>query len=440
MDLRLGLVKLSSKVLQKAGRGGSFPGILGLKMDPHFIEKFKMPPIVILVTGTNGKTTTQNLIAESLRKSGLKVINNRHGDNLNVGIASLLASNSDLNYNVQADAAVIEVDELTVYRQFRHLHPTALVVTNFFRDQLDRAGEMETIIRKIMEVTQDFEGDLILNGNDPNVMRIGYNAPKARKHYFAVGRNALSMETTDEASEGKFCPRCGQPLHYSYYQYSHIGKFRCDHDGFGVVDYDVEVDKIDYDKGTFEADGRTYHSFIDTIYAIYNCAAVLTVMKVLHRDPSAAGEVFATFVLKEGRNEVFQLQQPCIINLAKNPTGTNEVLKYIISRPGDKNICILLNDNDQDGHDVSWIWDAHFERLNVPEVKKIVCSGTRAYDMALRLKYEGLEDRIIVKEKAADAVDWLNDADLDSYVISTYTALHSTRAILRKKEQEVHHV
>lgn len=438
MDLRLGIVKLTESILKKMGRGGSFPGIVGLKMDPHFIEKFHMPKIVILVTGTNGKTTTQNLIAESLRRSGLKVINNTHGDNLNVGIATLLATNSDMHFNVLADAAVIEVDELTLYRQFKNLHPTALVVTNFFRDQLDRAGEMETIIRKIMDVTQDFEGDLILNGNDPNVMRIGYNAPKARKHYFAVGRNAVSRETTDEASEGKFCPRCGAPLHYAYYQYSHIGKFHCDNDGFGVVPYDVEVNSIDYDKGTFEADGHTYHSFTDAIYAIYNCAAVLTVMKALGLDPTAAGEVFATFVLKEGRNEVFQLKKPCVINLAKNPTGTNEVLKYILAQPGEKNILILLNDNDQDGHDISWIWDAHFERLNVPSVKKIVCSGTRAYDMALRLKYEGLEDRIIVRENAAEAVDWLNEADLPSYVISTYTALHSTRALLKKKEEEVH--
>ena len=111
-------------------------------------------------------------------------------------------------------------------------------------------------------------------------------------------------------------------------------------------------------------------------------------------------------------------------------------MKYIIARPGDKNICIFLNDNDQDGHDVSWIWDAHFERLNVPEVKHIICSGLRAYDMALRLKYEGLEDRIIVIENATKAIEWLNDANLESYVIATYTALHSTRAILRKVSEE----
>ena len=204
MDIQLSIVKCASWLLKKMGRGGSFPGTLGIKMDKDFIARFKMPEHVILVTGTNGKTTTQNLIAESLRQEGLKVINNKRGDNLNVGIASLLAANSDLSYHVQADVAVIEVDELTLYRQFKNLRPTALVVTNFFRDQLDRAGEMETIIRRIMEVTKDFEGDLILNANDPNVLRIGYNAAKANVHYFSVDRNAkvwkLQMKQVKENS------------------------------------------------------------------------------------------------------------------------------------------------------------------------------------------------------------------------------------------------
>lgn len=436
MDIRLKIVQLSHAILQKAGRGGSFPGEIALKMDPHFLEKFQMPPIVILVTGTNGKTTTSNLIAESLRQAGIKTINNRRGDNLNVGIATLLACNSDSNFKVQAEAAVIEVDELTVYRQFKNLHPTHLVVNNFFRDQLDRAGEMETIIRKIQEVTEDFEGDIILNGDDPNTLRIKDTAKKAKVHTFSIDRNSISQTQTDEASEGKFCPRCGRPLKYSYYQYSHIGRFVCEHDGFGKIDPDVEVTDIDFNSETFTVNSQKFHNFINNIYTVYNCACTLTVLKTLSLPFEAGNEVFKRFVLKEGRNEVFQLSQPCAINLVKNPTGANEVMKYIVSRDGDKNICIFLNDNDQDGHDVSWIWDAHFERLNDPAIKHIVCSGLRAYDMALRLKYEGLEDRITVIEDSTEAIDWLDKANLQSYVIATYTALHPTRAILRKAAKQ----
>ena len=436
MDLRLKTVQLFHSILARAGRGGSLPGSLALKMDPDFIRKFHMPDQVILVIGTNGKTTTSNLIAESLRASGMKVLNNRRGDNLNVGIATLLASGSDADYHIKADACVIEVDELTLYRQFSSLHPTHLVITNFFRDQLDRAGEMETIIRKIQEVTKDFTGHIILNGDDPNSLRIADTATKAKIHLFSVAENSISQKTTDEASEGKFCPRCGHPLKYDYYQYSHIGRFHCEKDGFGNITPDVYVTDCDYEHGTFTVSDRKFHSFINSIYAIYNCASVLTLMKTMDLDPGAADHVFNTFEMKEGRNEVFHFSCDSIINLVKNPTGTNEVLKSILSQKEDKNVCILLNDNDQDGHDVSWIWDAHFERLDVPEVKHIICSGLRAYDMALRLKYEGLEDRIIVIEDVEKAIAWLDEAEMKSYVIATYTALHSTRAIMRKQEKK----
>ena len=435
MDLKLGIVKGTHRLLSLFGRGGSLPGSIALKLDKDFIKRFKMPEIVILVTGTNGKTTTSNLIAESLRASGLKVINNHRGDNLNVGIATLLATNADANYVIHADAVVIEVDELTLYRQFDHLHPSHLVVTNFFRDQLDRAGEMETIIRKIMAVTKDFTGTLILNGDDPNVLRLKDNAEKAKTLLFSVGKNEESLLETDEASEGKFCPRCGNRLHYDYYQYSHIGRFNCPKDHYGEIAPDIFVEKVDKEKGTFIVNNIEFHSFINALYAIYNCASVLCVMKSLNLDLSNADKVFRTYSLKEGRNEEFNLNKPCIINLIKNPTGANEVMKEINSHEEDKMICIFLNDNDQDGHDISWIWDAHFERLNQKNIREIVCSGLRAYDMALRLKYEGLEDKIKVIEDSVKAVHYLNEANMNSYIMCTYTALHATRAILRKEEK-----
>lgn len=435
MDLKLGIVKGTHKLLSLFGRGGSLPGSIALKLDKDFIKRFKMPEIVILVTGTNGKTTTSNLIAESLRASGLKVINNHRGDNLNVGIATLLATNADANYVIHADAVVIEVDELTLYRQFDHLHPSHLVVTNFFRDQLDRAGEMETIIRKIMAVTKDFTGTLILNGDDPNVLRLKDNAEKAKTLLFSVGKNEESLLETNEASEGKFCPRCGNRLHYDYYQYSHIGRFNCPKDHYGEIAPDIFVEKVDKEKRTFIVNNTEFHSFINALYAIYNCASVLCVMKSLNLDLSNADKVFRTYSLKEGRNEEFNLNKPCIINLIKNPTGANEVMKEINSHEEDKMICIFLNDNDQDGHDISWIWDAHFERLNQKNIREIVCSGLRAYDMALRLKYEGLEDKIKVIEDSVKAVHYLNEANMNSYIMCTYTALHATRAILRKEEK-----
>ena len=428
--MKLLLIKGIHFLLSLMGRGGSLPGTIALKMDADILKKFKMPKKVIMVTGTNGKTTTSNLIVESFAKAGYRVIGNRKGDNLKEGIVTLLCAHSSLRYEVQADVVVLEVDELTVMRVFKDLGVTTFVVNNFFRDQLDRAGEMETIVRRIESVLDDYEGHLILNANDPNVVRLADSAKKADIHYYGVGKNEVSSETSNEASEGKFCPRCGRSLHYDYYQYSHIGKFVCEC-GFGKNDIEYFVDAIDYENETFTMNQKTYHSFQNAIYAIYNCAAVLCCMGVNGVSDECANEVFKTFTMHKGRNESFDLNGKCLLNLVKNPTGANEVMKAIMKNHEDKNVMIILNDHDQDGRDVSWIWDAHFDLLIDEHTKRVLCSGTRVYDIALRMKYEGYEN-IEVYERVEDGIVRLKELKEDAYVIATYTALQSTRSIIRR--------
>lgn len=432
--LRLIIVKMIRFVLVKMGRGGSLPGNIGLKMDAKLLSRFKMPKHVILVTGTNGKTTTSNLIVESLKASGLKVIGNRRGDNLREGIATLLCANSDLSYRIKADAVVLEVDELTIPRVFDQLHVSAFVINNFFRDQLDRAGEMETIVRKIEFVLPDYKGQLILNGNDPNVVRLADTAVQAEIFFYDVNECAVSSSMSNEASEGKFCPRCGAELHYDYYQYSHIGKFHCEKDGFGIHTASVCVESVDFDAQNMMVNGQSIPMFQNAVYAVYNCAAVLTLLKAMNIEWHYAAKVFDEFEMNDGRNETFMIDGTrCVLNLIKNPTGANEVMKAIVKQGNERSVLIVLNDNDQDGRDVSWIWDAHFDLLIDPQTKNIICSGTRAYDMALRLKYEGYEDGLQVEENLSKAVDLLCESDGEYTVISTYTALQNCRSILRRK-------
>lgn len=432
--LRLIIVKMIRFVLVKMGRGGSLPGNIGLKMDAKLLSLFKMPKHVILVTGTNGKTTTSNLIVESLKASGLKVIGNRRGDNLREGIATLLCANSDLSYRIKADAVVLEVDELTIPRVFDQLHVSAFVINNFFRDQLDRAGEMETIVRKIESVLPDYKGQLILNGNDPNVVRLADTAVQAEIFFYDVNECAVSSSMSNEASEGKFCPRCGAELHYDYYQYSHIGKFHCEKDGFGIHTASVCVESVDFDAQNMMVNGQSIPMFQNAVYAVYNCAAVLTLLKAMNIEWHYAAKVFDEFEMNDGRNEAFMIDGTrCVLNLIKNPTGANEVMKAIVKQGNERSVLIVLNDNDQDGRDVSWIWDAHFDLLIDPQTKNIICSGTRAYDMALRLKYEGYEDGLQVEENLSKAVDLLCESDGEYTVISTYTALQNCRSILRRK-------
>lgn len=432
--LRLIIVKMIRFVLVKMGRGGSLPGNIGLKMDAKLLSRFKMPKHVILVTGTNGKTTTSNLIVESLKASGLRVIGNRRGDNLREGIATLLCANSDLSYRIKADAVVLEVDELTIPRVFDQLRVSAFVINNFFRDQLDRAGEMETIVRKIESVLPDYKGQLILNGNDPNVVRLADTAVQAEIFFYDVNECAVSSSMSNEASEGKFCPRCGAELHYDYYQYSHIGKFHCEKDGFGIHTASVCVESVDFDAQNMMVNGQSIPMFQNAVYAVYNCAAVLTLLKAMNIEWHYAAKVFDEFEMNDGRNETFMIDGTrCVLNLIKNPTGANEVMKAIVKQGNERSVLIVLNDNDQDGRDVSWIWDAHFDLLIDPQTKNIICSGTRAYDMALRLKYEGYEDGLQVEENLSKAVDLLCESDGEYTVISTYTALQNCRSILRRK-------
>lgn len=433
-QIRLLIVKMIRFILVKLGRGGSLPGTIALKMDSNILSKFKMPRIVIVVTGTNGKTTTSNLMYETLKANGLKVIGNRKGDNLKEGITTLLCAHSNLNYEVQADAVVLEIDELTVMRVFKDLKVTSFIVLNFFRDQLDRAGEMETILRRMESVVEDYTGNLILNGHDPNVVRLADKAQSAKIHYYDVEAFNQASYSNEEASEGKFCPRCNQPLTYQYYQYSHIGKFCCEQDGFGVHESAVRISDIDFNSETFKCNGETYPVFQKTIYSVYNCAAIMTCLLVNQLDLTVCRQVFTEFDFSQGRNEVFKIPQKCTLNLIKNPTGANEVLKYIVSHPGKKNILIVLNNNIQDGVDISWIWDAQFQLLKNAECEYIICSGLRAYDMALRLKYEEVCQNSEVVENIEEAVQKLKNYQEECFVISTYTALGSVRTCLRRLE------
>lgn len=416
-------------------RGGSLPGQIGLKIDPNILSKLKFNGTIVLVTGTNGKTSTSNMIADLFETAGKKVISNRRGDNMRAGIATTILTNTSINGKVKADAMVLEVDELNVRHILPQLEVNALVVTNFFRDQLDRAREMEQLIETIEQVLPTFEGTLILNGNDPNVVRLADKAPNADCCFFEIAQCASSSEHNFEASEGKFCPRCGHRLEYSYYQYSHIGAFHCTNCNFATPAPDIALTNIDLGHRRFCWNNETYQAPQDGLYAIYNCAAVCAVADTFTIQHSCVDKVFKKAHQPWGRNEHFQFgDQTCILNLIKNPTGANEVMKVIESHPEEKAVLVVLNDHEQDGTDVSWIYDTHFEKILTSTTEAILCSGTRAYDMALRLRYEGYSGDIQVIEDLQQAIDQLlSIKQCTLFVIATYTALLPTRNAISRR-------
>ena len=413
---------------------GNLPGIVLWHLSGHkAVSMFKVECPIIAVTGTNGKTSVTNCIAQLFEGSGKKIIINREGNNLDTGICSLLLRHCDMKGRVRADYLILETDESHVPVVYSQLKLDTLVVLNFFRDQLDRNGEMETLIRKINDFCKTFNGNLILNGDDPNTARLGRANPENKNvKYFHAEQYAFATQNVFEASEGRFCPFCGDALEYEYYQYSHIGKFICKKCGFGNYAPYIIAENIDLSKPVFTADGREYSPVLGSIYNVYNMTAVAAAAKLYQIEPQVTDKVISTYTVNNGRMEKFMLgDRDTTLNLAKNPVGANITIRVMNEMGGEKELLFVLNDNVADGLDVSWIWDINFSVFE--RVSRVVTSGTRAYDIAVRIKNSGYPaEKIVVCPDLDKSVAELAKTPGKKFVIANYTAVQPTRAALKR--------
>lgn len=410
------------KILHKDN--GNMLGKIVKKLSPDILKSIKIDCPVIAVTATNGKTTTNNAIRYMLEQNGKKVVSNREGNNMETGIITALMKACTLTGKIKSDFVTFEVDESYVPIVFKKIPLNTLVVLNFFRDQLDRNGEVESLILKINEFLKTYDGNLVLNNDDPNVARLGRaNENNKNVYYFSVEKYKYASKEEVEVGEGKFCPFDKTRLEYEYYQYSHIGKFKCPKCGYGEENLYTKIENVDLDAKTFIERGISYEFLANNIYTIYNYAAVVSVAKLYDLD---AKEAIKTFKLDNGRAENVKINGcETIINLAKNPTGANVSLRTLNEDKEEKELLFVLNDNSADGHDVSWIWDINF---NVQNVTRIVTAGTRAYDMAIRIKTSGFdENKIEPYLDLKKAVQALYKTNTKKYVIANYTALQPTR-------------
>lgn len=275
----------------------------------------------------------------------------------------------------------------------------------------------------------------MLNNDDPNVVRLGQANPENKNvYYFSVDKYDFATKNIKEAGEGKFCPFCKTRLEYEYYQYSHIGKFKCPNCNYGENEIFKQAKKIDLKSRRFEVDGVPYKMRANSIYVVYNMIAVITVASLYHIDVESMQNAISQFALNNGRLEEIKIQGiPTIINLAKNPTGSNVSLRILNEDEEEKELLFVLNDKVADGHDVSWIWDINFSNLN--NVKRIITSGTRAYDIAIRIKTSGFDiDKIEAYLDLEEAVKSFYKTKVKKYVIANYTALQPTRNEILKRE------
>ena len=428
------IMKILNLILKICGKkGGNILGKIAYKWSPNIFKYFKISCPIIAVTATNGKTMTNNAISYVFKEAGKKVISNTEGNNMETGILSTILKSCTLTGKLNADYLVFEVDEGYVPIIFKDLKLDTLVVLDFFRDQLDRNGEVESLILKINDFLKSYNGNLVLNNDDPNVARLGMANPDNQNvYYFSVEKYEFATENMKEAGEGKFCPFCNTRLEYEYYQYSHIGKFKCPNCDYGNNKIYKLGTNVDLKNRTFDVNGITYKIRFNSIYNIYNFLAVISCVSLYNIDTGIVKKALSTFVLNNGRLEELEIHGiSTVINLAKNPTGANVSLRILNEDNDEKELLFVLNDNIADGFDVSWIWDIDFNSLN--NVSRIITSGTRAFDIAIRIKTSGFPaDKIEPYLDLHEAVKNLYITDTKKYVIANYTALQPTRKEIKE--------
>jgi len=438
--LALWLGKIISKILKILGKKGTtLPGAVARKVYPDLIGTLAsfFPEGTIIVTGTNGKTTTNNLLAAILKSAGKSVAFNREGANMLTGIAVSMLQNISFTGKPLASVLLLEVDEATVPLLCRELSPRYAVVTNFFRDQLDRYGELDTTIKLVKDALPQTTG-LILNADDPLVAQIGCDRPDVV--FFGTESLPVSHKSSSEPREGRYCFRCGQELSYAVYHYGQLGVYYCASCGFKRPEPDIEARAVRRDEQgiSFTVEGESFLVPLQGYYNLYNGLAAFSAADRLGISREKIKQGLAGFAADAGRMEPFSFSGcRVILTLVKNPTGFNQVLHTAIETNKPLRLLIAINDLAADGRDISWLWDVDFEILlsGATVVKEVVCSGLRAEDMALRLKYAGFkaEQIAIIKDIDQAAELFLRNGRAGGealYILPTYTALFPMREAL----------
>jgi UDP-N-acetylmuramyl tripeptide synthase len=435
--MKVAAARAAGALSRRAGRGGtSLPGKLLMRLEPHAIARLgrRLRHGSAVISATNGKTTTAAMAAEILERAGARLVHNRAGANMAGGVATALMDGPR-----DADTGLFEVDEFWLDRVVADLRPRALLLANLFRDQLDRYGELDTIADRWAQVAASTDAALVLNADDPTVADLGRDRQPERPTYFGVDDDGMALPAMQHAADAKHCRRCGAPYRYDAVYLGHLGRYHCDSCGATrpepqIAATGIVLEGVRGARFTLRtpAGERAIVLPLPGLYNVYNAlgAAALALSLGANLEQVAAGlqAVSPAF----GRAETLRIAgRELSILLVKNPAGANEVLRTLTLEDGEHDVFAVLNDNIADGRDVSWVWDADFEVL-APRVRRVTCSGTRAAEMALRLKYAGVPtERIAVQpDLGAGLDDALRAGDGRLFALPTYTAMLALREAL----------
>lgn len=425
----------TSKLLFKGG--SNFPGRVALKLDNSILKTAAAGYKIILITGTNGKTTTTSMIFNMLKDSGKKVISNNTGANMLPGITACFIEHFSFSKNSNEKYAVIEVDEANLKLITKDVNPEIITVTNLFRDQLDRYGEVYTTLKKILEgIEKAPNSKLVLNGDESLLGDLGLNNPSI---YYGFKTSPEIEKKIDVNADAKFCKKCKSPYKYHFLTYNHLGSFYCDCCGYKRPELKYFINEINEqnpDGSLVEINNKEYYINVPGTYNIYNALCALSIAKELNIDNSIIFNSLKSQKSSFGRQEIIDIDGKQVkIILVKNPAGYDQALTTLSLDTRFISLAVMLNDNYADGRDVSWIWDVKFEKLVLLNLDKIVVSGLRLYDMAIRLKIAGLsEDKFHVTEDYEEVLKSLKDSEANIiYILATYTAMINFRKFLKTK-------
>ncbi len=417
--------KLGHFVGKLVGKGSSMPGKFALKVCPDVLRRVTLPEHIIAVTGSNGKTSTVEMIAAVLRADGKTVVYNEEGSNQIEGVTTLVLTHATLSGKVRADVLLIESDERYAARTFQFFHPTEFVITNLYRDQLTRNGHPEWVYDAILPALHP-ETELILNADDPLSSCFAQGWEKVK--WFGLDRCSISTDApTGVYHDGAHCPLCHAPMEYDYVHYNHIGAYRCANCGHKKPETDYTVTAVDLENAQVTLDGGvTIALAFRSIYNIYNILAAYAACRECGVSGGTAASVLSNYLLKNGRMQTFRLgahHGTLLTSKHENSIAYDTNLRYIAASEKDCAVLVIVDAVSRKyfTSETSWLWDIDFDQLCAPHVKRVVLAGRYCNDLAERFSFTELDNWSVEPDIAAATSELKNNGDEELFVVTCFS-------------------
>ena len=436
MKLVLIFCKFISFVLEKLGRGSTFPGKLAVKLSKKTLNYFRLPELVIAVTGSAGKGSTTSLIAKVMEDDNKKVVYNKSGSNMLYGIVSLLIQNCNLKGEIKADALILEVDERNTKKVFDMVKPKYVIVTNICRDQPPRHGHVDLVLEKIKEALNP-SMNLILNADDPYLRKLNLS-DENKVTYYGINENKLSYkENMFDSLNIYYCPKCNSKLNYNYYHIDALGDYACKNCDFKRPDVDVLANEIDLDNNYMMINENKVKIGFNILYYAYNVLCAYTLCKEIGINENKICESISSVESNKKLSNMYEYngKKVYVLNNKNEDNLTfNQSVLFTYNKKSERTIVIGWKEISRryEYNDMSWMYDIDFELLNDVYTKSVICLGRDRYNLATRIKYAGFkEDQIKIYEDLNAAEDEIKNCNTDIYAILNFDYVEPFNNIMK---------